>query len=140
MNSRLAPVLISIAFLSIPAVTRADAPRRTFPRGPVPVPAAELKWTDLDPSGAPGVKVADLWGDHKKGAFGAIFKLPAGFAAPLHTHTHSMKVVIISGRLHSGARRKGGIYPRPGIIFCCSRAVTTGIRHVATRPLSACFS
>jgi hypothetical protein len=49
-------------------------------------PAAELKWTDLDPAGAPGVKVADLWGNHAKGAFGAYFKLPARFAVPLHTH------------------------------------------------------
>ncbi len=64
---------------------------------PVFMPADELKWTDLDPKGAPGVKVANLWGDHAKGAFGAFFKLPAGFAAPVHTHTHPMKVVFISG-------------------------------------------
>ena len=61
------------------------------------VPAEDLKWTDLDPTGAPGVKVADLWGDHTKGAYGAFFKLPAGFATPLHTHTHDIKVVIVSG-------------------------------------------
>jgi hypothetical protein len=48
-------------------------------------PPAELKWTDLDPAGAPGVKVADLWGNHAKGAFGAYFKLPPGFAVP-HAH------------------------------------------------------
>jgi hypothetical protein len=63
----------------------------------VVTPAADLKWSDLDPAGAPGVKVADLWGDHTKGAFGAFFKLPAGFAAPLHTHTHDIKVVFVSG-------------------------------------------
>jgi len=63
----------------------------------VVVPAAKLKWTDLDPKGAPGVKVADVWGDHTKGAFGAFFKLPAGFSVPLHTHTTDYKVVIISG-------------------------------------------
>ena len=63
----------------------------------VVMPASDLKWTDLDPTGAPGVKVADLWGDHTKGAYGAIFKLPAGFAVPLHTHTHDIKVVIVSG-------------------------------------------
>ena len=62
----------------------------------VVVPASDMKWTDLDP-GAPGVKVADLWGNHANGEFGALFKLPAGFAAPLHTHTYDMKVVIISG-------------------------------------------
>ena len=64
---------------------------------PVALPAAELKWTDLDPTGAPGVKIADLWGDHRTGSFGAIFRLPAGFSAPLHTHTHDMKLVIVSG-------------------------------------------
>jgi anti-sigma factor ChrR (cupin superfamily) len=64
---------------------------------PIPIPAADLKWTDLDPAGAPGVKVAQLWGDSASGAFGAFLKLPAGFAAPLHTHTHPMKVVIVSG-------------------------------------------
>jgi anti-sigma factor ChrR (cupin superfamily) len=64
---------------------------------PVVMPAGDLKWTDLDPAGAPGVKVAKLWGDHTKGAFGAFFRLPAGFAAPLHTHTRDMKVVFVSG-------------------------------------------
>ena len=63
----------------------------------VVMPAGDLKWVDLDTSGAPGVKVADLWGNHTKGPFGAFFKLPAGFAAPLHTHTNDMKVVIVSG-------------------------------------------
>src|SRR5262249_36673555 len=39
---------------------------------PVAMPSADMKWMDLDPKGAPGVKIADLWGDHTKGAFGAI--------------------------------------------------------------------
>ena len=64
---------------------------------PVFTPAADLKWTDLDPVGAPGVKIADLWGNHATGAYGAFVRLPAGFAAPLHTHTHEMKVVFVSG-------------------------------------------
>jgi len=78
-----------------------EAKAKTAPKAgagePVFMPAADLKWVDLDPAGAPGVKVADLWGDHTKGAYGAIFKLPAGFAAPLHTHTHAIKLVILSG-------------------------------------------
>ena len=61
------------------------------------MPAGDLKWMDLDPTGAPGVKIADLWGNHAKGAYGAFIKLPAGFAAPLHTHTNAMKLVIVSG-------------------------------------------
>lgn len=75
---------------------KAKAPRAAASQ-PVFLAANDLKWTDLDPKGAPGVKVADLWGDHTKGAFGAYLKLPAGFAVPLHTHTHAMKVIFVSG-------------------------------------------
>jgi anti-sigma factor ChrR (cupin superfamily) len=64
---------------------------------PVFMPGSDTKWTDLDPKGAPGVKIADLWGDHTKGAYGAFLKFPAGFLAPLHTHTHAIKIVVISG-------------------------------------------
>ena len=64
---------------------------------PIIMPAGDLKWTDLDPTGAPGVKIADVWGDHAKGAFGAFVKFPAGFATPLHTHTNAFKIVIVSG-------------------------------------------
>ena len=64
---------------------------------PVFVPAGDLKWTDLDPKGAPGVKIADVWGNHTKGAYGAFIKFPAGFTTPLHTHTNAIKIVIVSG-------------------------------------------
>ena len=64
---------------------------------PVFLQAGELKWVDLDPKGAPGVKIADVRGDHSTGAYRAFLKLPAGFAVPLHTHTHEMRVVFLSG-------------------------------------------
>jgi anti-sigma factor ChrR (cupin superfamily) len=81
---------------------------------PVFMPAADLKWTDLDPKGAPGVKIADLWGDHAKGAFGAFVKLPAGFAAPLHTHTHAMKVVFLTGTYIQAPEGKAEVRLGPG--------------------------
>ncbi len=77
---------------------KAKSAPKTGASGPVVMPAGELKWTDLDPTGAPGVKIADVWGDHAKGGYGAFIKLPAGFAAPLHTHTHAIKLVIVSGK------------------------------------------
>ncbi|MBA3727449.1 MAG: DUF4437 domain-containing protein [Armatimonadetes bacterium] len=80
-----------------PGQAKAKTGPKTAASRLVDIPARDLRWTDLDPAGAPGVKVADLWGNHAKGAFGAFFKLPAGFAAPLHTHTYDMKVVIVSG-------------------------------------------
>jgi anti-sigma factor ChrR (cupin superfamily) len=82
------------------------------------MPAADMKWTDLDPTGAPGVKVADLWGNHATGgAFGALFKLPAGFAAPLHTHTHEMRVVIVSGTYIQAPDGKPEFRLGPGSYF-----------------------
>ena len=84
------------------------------PGQPVFMPADGLNWTDLDPKGAPGVKVANLWGDHTKGAFGAFFKLPAGFAAPLHTHTSDMKVVFLSGTYIQAPEGKAEVRLGPG--------------------------
>lgn len=81
---------------------------------PIAIPAAGLTWTDLDPTGAPGVKIADLWGDHRTGAFGAFFRLPAGFAAPLHTHTHDMKLVIVSGTYIQGPEGRPEFLLGPG--------------------------
>ena len=100
------------------AQTSGDAKAKQAPKPkaeqPVFTPAADLKWTDLDPKGAPGVKVADLWGNHAKGAFGAYFKLPAGFTAPLHTHTHAMKVVFISGTYIQAPEGKAEVRLGPG--------------------------
>ena len=81
---------------------------------PIFMPAADLKWTDLDPKGAPGVKVADLWGNHAKGAFGAYLKLPAGFAVPLHTHTYAMKVIFLSGTYIQAPEGKPEVRLGPG--------------------------
>jgi anti-sigma factor ChrR (cupin superfamily) len=83
----------------------------------VVVPAADVKWTDLDPKGAPGVRIADLWGDHAKGAFGAFIKLPAGFSAPLHTHTYDYKVVIVSGTYIQAPEGKPEFRLGPGSYF-----------------------
>ena len=84
------------------------------PGQPVFMPGGDLKWTDLDPKGAPGVKISDLWGDHTKGAFGAFLRLPAGFAAPLHTHTHAMKVVFLSGTYIQAPEGKAEVRLGPG--------------------------
>ena len=64
---------------------------------PVFMAAADLKWGDLNPTGAPGVKIADVWGDHTRSGYGAFLKFPPGFVAPLHTHTSAIKIVVISG-------------------------------------------
>lgn len=113
--------MTSVLAASVWAQGSGAAKAKSAPKGAasrlVVMPAADLKWTDLDPQGAPGVKVADLWGDHAKGAFGAFFKLPAGFAAPLHTHTHDMKVVIVSGTYIQAPEGKPEFRLGPGSYF-----------------------
>lgn len=89
---------LAVVFLFAGCAHVTRGPSASWGNTPIPKSAADLNWTDLDPTGAPGVKIAKLWGDPATGAFGAFFKLPPGFAAPLHTHTHPMKVVIVSGR------------------------------------------
>ncbi|HEX9287319.1 MAG TPA: DUF4437 domain-containing protein [Thermoanaerobaculia bacterium] len=95
-----------------------EAKAKTAPKAsasqPVFMPANDLKWTDLDPKGAPGVKIADVWGNHTKGAYGAFIKFPAGFAAPLHTHTNAMKLVIVSGMFIQGPEGKPEVRLGPG--------------------------
>ncbi|MDQ6893336.1 MAG: cupin domain-containing protein [Acidobacteriota bacterium] len=60
-------------------------------------PAGDYKWVDA-PNAPPGVKQVVLWGDPTKGGrFGAIQKFPAGFSAPLHTHSAGLHMVIMSG-------------------------------------------
>ena len=83
-------------------------------KAPVLTPAADVKWIDLDPAGAPGVKIADLWGNHATGAYGAFIKFPAGFAAPLHSHTNDMKVAIVSGTFIHGPEGKPEVRLGPG--------------------------
>jgi len=94
--------------------TQANKAPRTGASQPIFLQASDLQWTDLDPKGAPGVKVAKLWGDHTKGPFGAYFKLPAGFVAPLHTHTNVMKVVFLSGTYIQAPEGKPEVRLGPG--------------------------
>ena len=119
MNPR--HVLTLVIAFALPVATWAQESAKTAaPRAAesrlVVMPAGDIKWTDLGP-GAPGVKVADLWGNRAKGAFGALFKLPAGFAVPLHTHTHDMKVVILSGTYVQAPDGKPEFRLGPGSYF-----------------------
>jgi quercetin dioxygenase-like cupin family protein len=56
----------------------------------------ELTFDNLDPEGK-GPKIAGVWGDYKKKAYGAIMKLPAGFTSPMHTHDGAYEAIQIQG-------------------------------------------
>ena len=110
----IAIVLPALVLAQSTGTAKAGRVAQAGPGQPVFMPPGDLKWTDLDPNGAPGVKVADLWGNHAKGAFGAFLRLPAGFVAPLHTHTHAMKVVFLTGTYIQAPEGKAEVRLGPG--------------------------
>jgi quercetin dioxygenase-like cupin family protein len=57
--------------------------------------APDVKFSDVE--GMKGAQVAPLWGDMKKGAYGAYFKWEPGFSAGWHTHSHPVNVVVAEG-------------------------------------------
>jgi anti-sigma factor ChrR (cupin superfamily) len=121
---------IGVSFVAAAAVLAqgaGEAKKSSAPKtggsAPIFMTAGDLKWTDLDPT-APGVKIAELWGDHTKGAYGAFIKFPAGFSAPLHTHTNDAKIVVLSGTFIAGPEGKpevrlgpGSYYFQPGVTY-----------------------
>ena len=80
------------------AVAVAAAPRRSHAKKhPVIWAAGDIKWADSP--ALPGAKIAALWGDPKKGAYGALKSIPGGTTLKLHTHSHDQKNVMISGTI-----------------------------------------
>lgn len=73
-------------------------------------PADQLKWVEMP--NAAGVMRATLWGNPDNGPSGVLIKFSAGTTFPLHYHTNSMKVVVISGTFvympEGGAENKLG--------------------------------
>ena len=101
---------------SVPDDDQAAAPAPDITSGTQPIfhSATALEWFDLDPENAPGVRLATLWGDPAGGAFGAYMRLPAGFESPLHTHTHPMKVVFVSGTYIQEPQGEPAVHLGPG--------------------------
>jgi len=64
---------------------------------PITMTNDQMKW--VANTSAPGVMTAVAWGDPDKGAHGAFHKFPAGFTAPLHTHSANSRIVVISGTM-----------------------------------------
>ena len=75
------------------------------PAKPVILPSADMKWVDA-PNAPAGVKQVVLWGDPTKGRFGVMEKFPAGFSAPLHSHSATLRLVIVSGTVIHGPEGK----------------------------------
>ena len=80
------PLLVG-AFVAGVAVGKGTGEKVKF------VAAEEVKWDELEG----GARIGTLYGDHKKGAYGALFKLPSGVTSAMHSHSGTYEAVQISG-------------------------------------------
>jgi len=102
LSSYIVLVLVGLIFLG---ATETSAQKK-MKNEAVLMAAEDLKWEQL--AGAPpGVMSVKLWGDNTKGAYGGLTKFPAGFKAPLHTHTYATKIVIIKGAYTYNGKKYG---------------------------------
>ena len=75
----------------------------------------QLKWAPI-PDGN-GAMTALAWGD-PNGAHGAFNKFPAGFVAPLHTHSADLHIVVLSGTMSmAGADGKETELPAGSVFY-----------------------
>jgi hypothetical protein len=89
--------VVAGAFLAGVAVGKVAPPQPKF------IAAEEVKWDDLS-----GLKVGTLVGDYKKGPYGALLRIPAGYTSPLHAHTGAYEAVEISGTSSHWMRGEDG--------------------------------
>ena len=83
-------ILVALIGVSLLSMSVQAAPSKE-----VVWPAGAIKW---EPGPLPGVHVAKLWGDWMKGGpYGVLVKFNAGIMNPLHKHTQTLKIVVVSG-------------------------------------------
>jgi hypothetical protein len=92
-HSRLVPAAACAFLLALNPVAVAKGAKPA--KGDVVWPAESIKWED---GPLKGTRVAKLWGDWMKGGpYGVLIKFEAGLMNPLHKHTQSLKIVVLSG-------------------------------------------
>ena len=84
---------VVLAFTISPAAMAAKAAKPAAKD--VVWPADAIKW---EAGPLKGTHVAKLWGDWMKpGPYGVLVKFEAGLMNPLHKHTQTLKIVVLSG-------------------------------------------
>ncbi|MDP9360064.1 MAG: DUF4437 domain-containing protein [Acidobacteriota bacterium] len=116
--------VVAMLVLSMSVVALADKGGKTMKKDVV-WPADAIKWEDGPLKGS---HVAKLWGDWMKGGpYGVLVKFDAGLMNPLHKHTQSLKIVVLSGTfVHQPA---GGVETRLGPGSYLMQA--SGMNHVS---------
>ena len=90
-----AVVCSTLVALATVSAAKQSAAQSTAPTASL-VAAGELKWVDVPDTPA---KMATVKGDAAKGPHASFIKLPAGFSAPLHSHSADHDVVLVAGTL-----------------------------------------
>ena len=111
----------AVALVPLLAAARHDAPKV---EGRKLLAASEMKWTALP--GIDGAEQVALWGDPAKGAHRALYRFPVGLKAPLHTHTHGDRGLIVSGQLSLQLEGEAAKVLGPGSWF----SMAGGTQHV----------
>lgn len=88
---------LAVPFVAVHAAAAKSGGAKPVPKKAVTLTPDQLKWVP-NPD-APGAMTAAAWGDPDKGPHGAFHKFPAGFTAPLHTHSADLRIVVISGTM-----------------------------------------
>src|ERR1700741_340592 len=98
-HQRLTWIATGCAIALVPWLLAAqkEEPKPQKITGATLMPAADMKWVPMP--GLEGAMQVPLWGDPTKEAHRILYKWPAGTKAPVHTHTHGDRGVIVSGTL-----------------------------------------
>jgi hypothetical protein len=83
-------LLAGLIFIGAPASAQDKMKKETIAMAP-----EDMKWVEIE--GSHGAMTATFWGDPNKGGYGGMVKFPAGYKAPLHSHTSDIKMEIIKG-------------------------------------------
>jgi len=85
---------------SVGAADAAKAPAKKAAKPAAPAykiwAASDMKWADTEMK---GIQISALWGDPKKGEYGAMEKFAPGTDMGWHTHTNRVRLVMVSGTL-----------------------------------------
>jgi quercetin dioxygenase-like cupin family protein len=84
---------IGVALAILVATTVALARERSGSDREIIRLASEMQFKEA----SPGVWKAVLWGDPTRGPYGTINRFSKGTRSGLHTHSHDIEVVVISG-------------------------------------------
>ena len=95
MHRRIAASLGVLCLIVLGFVLLTSASKTAAKKPDIVWPAGDIKW---EAGPVAGTKVAKLWGDWMKDEnYGVLVKFDAGLMHDLHSHSHELRIVVLSG-------------------------------------------